>query len=99
MSIEVIRTPYGPHSWPDLYYLAFPNDGRWTKAIVYFAYIIGTIQTGFALRDFYVLFCTSEVKLLMEPWNFDTHRFGFMWFTIPVGGALGMLNLILDFIP
>lgn len=53
----------------------------------------------FALRDFYVLFCTSDFDRLIEPGNFDAHRFGFTWFTIPVGGVLGNLNFIVKFGP
>jgi len=72
-----------------LYYLAFPQDKRTTKAIVYFVYIIGTLQTAFALHDFYSLFCTLRGNSFLEPPAQSTiYGFGFMWFTIPVGGAL-----------
>ncbi|KAF9448374.1 hypothetical protein P691DRAFT_669516, partial [Macrolepiota fuliginosa MF-IS2] len=65
----------------DLYYLAFPKDRWQVKLIVYFVYVVGTIQTAFALQDFYALFCTPTLRE-------DLHVFGFTWFTIPVSGAL-----------
>lgn len=71
----------------DLYYLAFPNDRRLVKSIAYFVYIIGTLQTAFALRDFYTLFCTPATNNLNE--DVDLRTFGFMWLTIPVSSALG----------
>ncbi|KAF9443633.1 hypothetical protein P691DRAFT_808695 [Macrolepiota fuliginosa MF-IS2] len=43
------------------------------------------MQTAFALRDFYTLFCTSFGNL---SWNINPRRFGFMWFTIPVSDTL-----------
>lgn len=76
-------------SWPDLYYLAFPNDRRPTKIIVYFAFTIETLQTAFALRDFHMLYSTSKGSLMMESPNFDIRRFGFMLFTIPISGVCG----------
>jgi len=75
-----------------LYYLAFPQDRNSTKSVVYFIYIIGTLQTALALRDFYTLFCTLQGNQFLESslpdLVFDIRRFGFMWFTIPVGDAL-----------
>jgi len=71
-----------------LYYLAFPQDRRTTKSIVYFVYIVGTLQTALALRDFYTLFCTLQGNTYLESSTLDIRRFGFMWFTIPVGDAL-----------
>ncbi|KAF9443634.1 hypothetical protein P691DRAFT_737615 [Macrolepiota fuliginosa MF-IS2] len=68
-----------------IYYLAFPKDRWQVKLIVYFVYIVGIMQTAFALRDFYTLFCTSSGDLL---WNINPRIFGFMWFTIPVSDAL-----------
>lgn len=66
----------------DLYYLAFPQDRRITKSIVYFVYILGTAQTVFALHDFYTLYCT-------EPPPPGTYTINFLWFTIPFCGAVG----------
>ncbi|KXN92863.1 hypothetical protein AN958_07060 [Leucoagaricus sp. SymC.cos] len=70
----------------NLYYLAFPHDKRLTKVVVYFVYIIGTLQSAFTLRDFYTLFCTVDGNQWLE--DKDVHRFGFMWLTIPVCGSL-----------
>ncbi len=62
-----------------------------TKAIVYSVYIIEMLQTTFGLHDFYTLFCTQQGNRYLEnPTDFDIHGFGFMWFTIPLGSALGM---------
>ncbi|KAF9446770.1 hypothetical protein P691DRAFT_672871, partial [Macrolepiota fuliginosa MF-IS2] len=71
-----------------LYYLAFPKDKWQIKSIVYFVYIVGTMQTAFALRDFYTLFCTEAGDGVLSSGPFSPHRFGFMWFTIPVSSAL-----------
>ncbi|KAF9451797.1 hypothetical protein P691DRAFT_662504, partial [Macrolepiota fuliginosa MF-IS2] len=70
---------------PDIYYLAFPQDRWQVKSIVYFVYGVGTIQTVFALRDFYILFCILGGNM---PTGHDLRAFGFMWFTIPVSSAL-----------
>lgn len=66
-----------------------------TKSIVCFVYIVGTLQMAFALHDFYTLFCTPQGRRELESPFFNIHTFGFMSFTIPAGGALGMLLLLL----
>ncbi|KAF5363562.1 hypothetical protein D9756_000956 [Leucocoprinus leucothites] len=72
-----------------LYHLAFPNNGILTKMAVYLVYIIGSIQTIFALRDFYELFCFPGRLVQAKPILLsDLHAFGFMWLTIPVSSAL-----------
>ncbi|KAF9448369.1 hypothetical protein P691DRAFT_704986 [Macrolepiota fuliginosa MF-IS2] len=75
-----------------LYYLAFPKDRWQVKLIVYFLYIVGTLQTAFALRDFYALFCTSagsnELELVLLTESNALQEFGFIWFTVPVCSTL-----------
>ncbi|KAF5363558.1 hypothetical protein D9756_000952 [Leucocoprinus leucothites] len=71
-----------------LYYLAFPNDKKVTKGSVYLVYAIGSIQTAFALRDFYELFCGVPGGLVQLEDLPGLHKFGFMWLTIPVSSAL-----------
>ncbi|KAF9442446.1 hypothetical protein P691DRAFT_779402 [Macrolepiota fuliginosa MF-IS2] len=71
-----------------LYYLAFPKDKWQVKSIVYFVYIVGAMQTAFALRDFYTLFCIEDTERVLLSTAFGPHRFGFMWFTVPVSSAL-----------
>jgi hypothetical protein len=62
-----------------------------TKATVVFVYFVGTLQTGFALRDFYTLFCIHDPHedpgFFDKTWNLRS--FGFMWITIPLSGASG----------
>lgn len=79
---------------PDLYSLAFPRDRRMTKSIVYFVFVVGTLQTALALHDFYKLFSTPQGNRELESLSFSIYEFGFMWFTIPVGGTLGMLRYL-----
>lgn len=69
-----------------LYYLAFPEDRRLTKSVVYFVFLTGTVQIALSLRDFYMLFCT----LTGNNWlvDLDVHNFGFMWLTIPVSASV-----------
>ncbi|KAF5363610.1 hypothetical protein D9756_000920 [Leucocoprinus leucothites] len=69
-----------------LYYLAFPHDKRLTKAVVYFVYIAGMLQSAVALYDFYTLFCTADGNQWLE--GKDVHRFGLMWLVLPVCGSL-----------
>jgi hypothetical protein len=83
------------HSYQqDIYYLSFPNDRRMTKATVAFVYAVGTLQTAFALRDFYTLFCipdnNEDPTAFYKIWD-DLRPFGFMWITIPLSGASGTL--------
>lgn len=71
----------------DLYYIAFPNDRKVTKAIVGFVYSVGTIQTLVALHDFYKSFCVIDSSAVL----FDDAVFNsFMWLTIPLSSTLGM---------
>ncbi|KAF7776790.1 hypothetical protein Agabi119p4_5183 [Agaricus bisporus var. burnettii] len=71
-----------------LYYVAFPNDRKITKAIVGFVYSIDTVQTILALYDFYLLFCIpNNYHLVLGP-KFQVMQDGFMWLTIPLSGTL-----------
>ncbi|EKM82094.1 hypothetical protein AGABI1DRAFT_112221 [Agaricus bisporus var. burnettii JB137-S8] len=68
-----------------LYYIAFPNDKKITKAIVGFVYSVGTIQTLVALHDFYKSFCVMDSSAVL----FDDAVFNsFMWLTIPLSSTL-----------
>lgn len=71
----------------DLYYLAFPEDRRLTKSVVYFVFIVGTVQIALSLRDFYMLFCTITGNNWLV--DLDVHNFGFMWLTIPLSASAG----------
>jgi hypothetical protein len=63
-----------------------------TKATVAFVYAIGTLQTAFALHDFYTLFCTPDSHQDPAPsYALSLRGFGFMWITIPLSGASGAL--------
>ncbi|KAJ3559657.1 hypothetical protein NP233_g11209 [Leucocoprinus birnbaumii] len=79
---------------PDLYYLAFPHDKRITKVVVYFVYIVGMVQSGVALHDFYTLFCTADGNQWLE--GKDVHRFGVMWLALPVCGSL--MTVVVQFL-
>ncbi|XP_006459755.1 hypothetical protein AGABI2DRAFT_142196 [Agaricus bisporus var. bisporus H97] len=69
----------------DLYYIAFPNDKKITKAIVAFVYSIDTAQTFLALYDFYQSFCVNKYSFILNQDN-TTH----LWLTIPFTGTLSM---------
>ncbi|KAJ3561127.1 hypothetical protein NP233_g10388 [Leucocoprinus birnbaumii] len=80
-----------------LYYLAFPNHKRTTKATVWFVYAVGSIQTFVALRDFLVMFCEKSpegyIRLSKEGrpsvLNAPTmHTFGLMWLTVPTSSSI-----------
>jgi hypothetical protein len=62
-----------------------------TKATVGFVYGVGTLQTAFALRDFYTLFVKPwpppDPSPFAKTWTWRS--FGYMWLTIPLSGALG----------
>ncbi|KAF7776789.1 hypothetical protein Agabi119p4_5182 [Agaricus bisporus var. burnettii] len=66
-----------------LYYIAFPNDKKITKAIVAFVYSIDTAQTFLALYDFYQSFCVNKYSFILNQDN-TTH----LWLTIPFTGTL-----------
>lgn len=68
-----------------LYYLAFPSDKKITKAVVYFVYAMGSIQTAFAMRDFAVLFATPLGDIFTAG---NMYIFGFTWFTVPISSSL-----------
>jgi hypothetical protein len=73
-----------------------------TKATVGFVYFVGTLQTGFALRDFYTLFGILEINDGLPSydetsWN-NLRAFGFMWITIPLSGASGTLVFHLHYL-
>jgi hypothetical protein len=79
----------------DIYYISFPNDRHMMKATVAFVYAVGTLQTAFALRDFYTLFCIpNSLQDLGFPDALSLRGFGFMWITIPLSGASGTLFFI-----
>jgi hypothetical protein len=71
------------------------------KATVAFVYVVGTLQTAFALHDFYSLFCIPKdykpSTMFFDTWGY-LHRFGFMWITIPLSGASGALVFHLHFL-
>lgn len=72
----------------DLYYIAFPNDKKITKAIFALVYSIDTAQTILALLDFYQLFCTSDndLEYLLETTEIHPN---FIWLTIPLSSTSG----------
>ncbi len=46
---QIILNPF----FLDLYYLAFPNDRRFTKYLVYGIYVIQSVQTMFIAHDMF----------------------------------------------
>jgi hypothetical protein len=61
---------------------------------VAFIYAVGSLQTAFALHDFYSIFClpgNREFADLFLGAQEELRRFGFMWITIPLSGASGAL--------
>lgn len=69
-----------------VYYLAFPHDKRVIKTVVYFVFIVGTLQSAVILHDFYILYCTLDGSRWLD--GKDIHRFGFMWLVLPVCESL-----------
>jgi len=64
------------------YYIAFPNDRRFIKAIVYTVFLSEIVQTVLITRDAYAVFVTG----FGNPASLDdvhTH-----WFTIPISGGI-----------
>ncbi|KAK0188562.1 hypothetical protein F5146DRAFT_1140082 [Armillaria mellea] len=65
-----------------LYYLAFPNDGRGTKCLVYSTYVIEFVQTILMTHDVFVSFGYGfgDMDALI--------RVNFYWLTIPIMSAV-----------
>ncbi|PBK67137.1 hypothetical protein ARMSODRAFT_320239 [Armillaria solidipes] len=65
-----------------LYYLAFPNDRRFTKYLVYGIYVIEFVQTMFVSHDAFATFGYSfgDMDALA--------RLNFSWLTVPVMSAV-----------
>lgn len=66
----------------DVYYLAFPNDRRWPKAIVLGVFVIEVLQTVLATRDAFRNFATGWGNIE------DLEEVGWLWFSVPVLGAI-----------
>ncbi|KAF4571674.1 hypothetical protein EYR36_009017 [Pleurotus pulmonarius] len=65
-----------------VYYLAFPNDRRWPKAIVLGVFVIEVLQTVLATRDAFRNFATGWGNIE------DLEEVGWLWFSVPVLGAI-----------
>ncbi len=67
----------------DLYYLAFPDDRRSLKYLIYGIYIIEFVQTMVVARDTFVTFGYGfgDVEVLTRM-NYD-------WLTVPIMSAVG----------
>src|SRR5690349_20726057 len=62
-----------------------------TKAIVAFIYTVGTIQTVFALHDFYTIFVLPDPRdhFTFYDTTWSLRSYEFFWITIPLSGASG----------
>ncbi|KAK0221072.1 hypothetical protein EDD85DRAFT_272751 [Armillaria nabsnona] len=65
-----------------LYYLAFPNDRRFTKYLVYGIYVIEFVQTMLVAHDAFAMFGYGFGD--MDALN----RLNFSWLTVPVMSAV-----------
>ncbi len=67
----------------DLYYLAFPNDRRPLKYLVYGIYIIESVQTILVAHDTFATFGYGfgDMDALA--------RINFFWLTVPIMSAVG----------
>ncbi|KAK0484816.1 hypothetical protein IW261DRAFT_1668927 [Armillaria novae-zelandiae] len=65
-----------------LYYLAFPNDRRFLKYLVYGIYVIESVQTMFVARDAFAIFGYGfgDMDALT--------RMNFLWLTVPIMSAV-----------
>lgn len=70
-----------------------------TKATVAFVYVVGTLQTVFALHDFYTIFCLPDPRdhFTFYDTTWSLRSYGFFWITIPLSGASGALVFRLRF--
>lgn len=73
-----------------MYYLAFPGDHAVLQCLVYGVYLVGTVQTGFAMHDFYLLYSTRYGYLRLGPPDNGTNWDSGVFFivTIPICGSL-----------
>ncbi len=67
----------------DLYYLAFPNDRRFTKYLVYGIYVIESVQMMLIAHDMFARFGYSfgDIDALTKT--------DFNWLTVPIMSAVG----------
>ncbi len=75
----------------DLYYLAFPNDRRFTKYLVYGIYVIEFIQTILVAHDTFAMFGYGfgDMDALT--------RLNYNWLTVPIMSAVGTWSICYQF--
>lgn len=72
--------------YSDTYYIAFPNDRAFIKAIVYVVFLSEVAQTVIITRDAYAVFVTGFGNMSSLD---DVHTH---WFTIPISGGIGKVD-------
>ncbi len=80
------------HTFPsDLYYLAFPNDRKFTKYLVYGVYIVEFVQTILVTHDTFSVFGYGFGDMdALTAMNFN-------WFTVPIMSAVGTYKIFYSF--
>ncbi len=71
----------------DLYYLAFPNDSRLLKYLVYGIYVIESVQTILVAHDTFAMFGYGfgDMDALT--------RLNYNWITVPITSAVGAWSI------
>ncbi len=75
----------------DLYYLAFPNDRRSLKHLVYGIYVIEFVQTMLVAHDTFAMYGYGfgDIDALT--------RMNFLWITVPIMSAVGAHSICYPF--
>jgi hypothetical protein len=68
----------------DSYYVAFPNDQKYLKCLVYGVLVLETIQTGLATSNAFDTFATG----FMQPDASD--KVHLSWLTAPILSGIGL---------
>ncbi len=91
-SLRVVLQQITPNAFSlDLYYLAFPDDRRFTKYLVYAIYAIEFVQTMLISHDAFATFG-------YDFGDMDTLTAKHLsWFTIPIMSAVGARSICYPF--
>ncbi len=92
MSLQVVLPPIVSNAFSlDLYYLAFPNDRRFTKHLVYGIYVIEFVQTILVAHDMFATYGYGFGDMdALTGMNFN-------WLTVPIMSAVGARSIFCSF--
>lgn len=72
----------------DSYYVAFPNDRKIFKLLVYGVFLIETLETGLATSDAFAIFASDFLK------KGSPVKAHLAWLEVPVSSGIGMFPSI-----